>query len=576
MSLTTILNIATSGVLAQQTAIAATSENIANVTTPDFTRRSVNFSADPVTGQFSGVRADIVRDVANQFLQGAAFSSTADADAAQAVSEALTRIVDSLGRTGDNLSFANQVDEALASLARLGANPSSLAAQTEAVAQLDSALEAFARTRSVIDDEQARAQSSLDGDITQANTILQQIFALNGQIAASGASGGGASSDALSTQLTALASLLPVTVTRDDIGRATVTTTGGRQLVDSTGFATLSASSTGIPTDGQVEITISGLSDLPGALPADTAITDEITGGRIGGNLQLLTTALNEITAAIQEAEGQFVTALNTVYTSNTPNPPASALLGTRQLTDADIAGLAGTSSLALIAADGTLSGRIDVDFTTNQLSVDGGAPLDFSPTVAGFVNGLTTALGINGGINGGVNGSASLVDGQLTISTESGGIALGDDEAGLGGVLGLTPLIVADGTGFRVNDAIIENPALLATGRISLDGVAIGAVVTGANDGRGINALFEAGRGQSNPIAEVIGVIGARANAASDNATSTRAFADSVSAQLLAEGGVNLEEELSNLILFQRSFNANARVIAAVDELYQSVLALI
>lgn len=42
---------------------------------------------------------------------------------------------------------------------------------------------------------------------------------------------------------------------------------------------------------------------------------------------------------------------------------------------------------------------------------------------------------------------------------------------------------------------------------------------------------------------------------------------------QLLDESGVNLDEELSNLIVYQTAFSASARVVNAVDELFQELL---
>ncbi|HBS33587.1 MAG TPA: flagellar hook-associated protein FlgK, partial [Parvularcula sp.] len=48
------------------------------------------------------------------------------------------------------------------------------------------------------------------------------------------------------------------------------------------------------------------------------------------------------------------------------------------------------------------------------------------------------------------------------------------------------------------------------------------------------------------------------------------------LSARAAASAGVNLDEELSNLILYQRAYSANARVIAAVDELWRSLLQIV
>ncbi len=42
------------------------------------------------------------------------------------------------------------------------------------------------------------------------------------------------------------------------------------------------------------------------------------------------------------------------------------------------------------------------------------------------------------------------------------------------------------------------------------------------------------------------------------------------------SESGVDLNEELTNMILFQRSFQANARVITAADQMLQSLIGMV
>lgn len=42
------------------------------------------------------------------------------------------------------------------------------------------------------------------------------------------------------------------------------------------------------------------------------------------------------------------------------------------------------------------------------------------------------------------------------------------------------------------------------------------------------------------------------------------------------SESGVDLNEELTNMILFQRSFQANARVISAANEMLQSLIGMV
>ncbi|MBL4803775.1 MAG: flagellar hook-associated protein FlgK [Alphaproteobacteria bacterium] len=57
---------------------------------------------------------------------------------------------------------------------------------------------------------------------------------------------------------------------------------------------------------------------------------------------------------------------------------------------------------------------------------------------------------------------------------------------------------------------------------------------------------------------------------------TDEESLRDALETQLLNESGVNLDEELGNLIVFQTAFSASARVVTAVDELFQELLSVL
>ena len=209
MSLYVALNTAVSGLFANQRAIAATSENIANVNTPNFSRREAHFETDAIPHQFVGVDVDIVRAATDRFLQSAAFGGAADAAASTAIADALSRIEASLGAPGGNISFANRLDEAFAALTQLSANPSSSAAKADALNSLKAAFDAFARTGAAIAAESDAALGRLDLDISRANALLDEIYRLNQVVQDSPGA-----ADLLDQRLSELSSLVSIGVTR--------------------------------------------------------------------------------------------------------------------------------------------------------------------------------------------------------------------------------------------------------------------------------------------------------------------------------------------------------------------------
>lgn len=73
--------------------------------------------------------------------------------------------------------------------------------------------------------------------------------------------------------------------------------------------------------------------------------------------------------------------------------------------------------------------------------------------------------------------------------------------------------------------------------------------------------------------VSEVLGNIGSMANRASGGEETGRALLQEIDARRENISGVNLDEELANLVIFQNSYNAAARVLSSVQELFDNLL---
>src|SRR3546814_20956462 len=59
---------------------------------------------------------------------------------------------------------------------------------------------------------------------------------------------------------------------------------------------------------------------------------------------------------------------------------------------------------------------------------------------------------------------------------------------------------------------------------------------------------------------------------AAADSALNYQTFFfEDLQARFQSEAGVNLDEELANMTIFQNAYNASARLVQAVDEMFRS-----
>ncbi len=127
-----------------------------------------------------------------------------------------------------------------------------------------------------------------------------------------------------------------------------------------------------------------------------------------------------------------------------------------------------------------------------------------------------------------------------------------------------------SDASTFTVNQAVVNNPALVVTGRsgdagdneLALEIAALAESVAGGKD-LSLNEQY------NNLIVDLATQRGSYRTLAESQET----IVESTRNRLEADRGVNLDEELANLVLFQRSFEANARVIRIIDEMLDTVV---
>ena len=154
---------------------------------------------------------------------------------------------------------------------------------------------------------------------------------------------------------------------------------------------------------------------------------------------------------------------------------------------------------------------------------------------------------------------------------------------------LGITQA-AAPATNFSVNPAITAQPGLLAFGQPSIDAsTAAGDAVVSHGDARGILALQNLSSVRQS-FAQV-GALGAQSSTLSDFAgafyqdvatrSQTASAANTAQTDRLTEAqsrqssnsGVNLDEELSNMMMYQQAYSAGARMLDVVQKLYDTLL---
>jgi flagellar hook-associated protein 1 FlgK len=147
-----------------------------------------------------------------------------------------------------------------------------------------------------------------------------------------------------------------------------------------------------------------------------------------------------------------------------------------------------------------------------------------------------------------------------------------------------------AQAQGFAVNSTLARNPQQLAFGQPSIDSTtALGDNIIGSGDSRGLVAMQNLATAQRSFSA--VGNLGAQittlgsyaggfyqdvavqSESATGNAVQQSDRLQEAQSRQSQVSGVNLDEELSNMMIYQQAYSAGARILQVVQQMYDTLL---
>ncbi len=251
-------------------------------------------------------------------------------------------------------------------------------------------------------------------------------------------------------------------------------------------------------------------------------------------------------------------------------------------LAAADAHGFAAGQSVqfAVRAPDGSIAARIDY-------AVGG-------TTIGDLVAGLNAAAGSAGTFSldgqGRVSFAPSASGGALEVVVDS--TRRGATGATLSSLFGLgRSTSLAPAETLAVREPIASRPALLATAQLDLRPTSTaGSIVLASGDNRGVQALIDAQGARAFPAAgfapagaftpreygaNLLAEIGQQSARASSAASDAGALKGEIDRRAAAREGVNLDEELANMMVYQQAYNAGARLITTAQKMMDELLKL-
>lgn len=534
-----ILNTAVSSVNAQQAVLAGIANNIANANTPGYARRSVILQNENTGGNSSGVNigsgvkvADLVRHV-NEFTNKALRESVADKYAATTKDDMLARVESIFDLTGERSTIGSALTDFFSSLNDLSINPSSIELRANVIQRGEDLVSAIQTSYQTLSDLQNEIDTRLNVEVDAINNLTTQIAALN-QAVAQVENGGKVAADERDRRdflLEELSKKISFSTLELPDGSLNVTLPSGLDIVFGSNSRALSVTNSPSFASGTSPALLN--SGVPNyivfdfgttAAPAHVDLTQDIASGSgtIGGLLQargvygpsdtspFQAQGVIPETAARIEAIARFLlTDFNQAYVGADENP-----------------GTAGHQ-----ASTGDLNG--------NTPSVYGFFDFTFSGTKDSDGDGLADDLGTHAG----VTNYASLL--KLT-STDPRDIAIAQDQ---NAAAGATTFAVGDGSNLTALNGLADMQSNFSVGNYSFTGT--------------VNQVYVDG----------VSYIGNEKSRTAVNKT----VADS-NFRLAADrrdevSAVSIDEEFSELIRYQKAYEASARLIRMADELLDQII---
>jgi flagellar hook-associated protein 1 FlgK len=617
MSISQALATSLSGLRATQAGMSLIAANVANAQTPGYVRKSLDLAQTTSGIDGSSVRVAGVNRVLDQYLQSqlrVEVSGGAYADLRANFYEQLQGIY---GDPNSNNSLESVFNTFAGAVQSLVTSPDSTAARSLVLSSAQVLAQTLNSTTANIQGLRENAENGLAEAVNSANDAIQKISDLNTQLA--GKSIANASDAALADQrdsyIDQLSQLMDIRVVENGENQVSIFTNSGVQLVGAgaaklafTPQGSISASTlwNADPTKNTLG-TISLIS--ANGTSIDLIANKSIRSGKIAAYLDMRDNVLVTAQNQIDELAATMAQALSNQTLDGTPvsSPPQNGF-------SVDTSGLLNGNIINLTYTDTTTSTqhrvslvRVDdpsvlpLDDSTTADPNDEVIGIDFSGGLASAVAQLNTQFGgalqfSNSGATLQVldDGAANTTDVDgLSVTRTATALANGSPAIALftDGTLPFSNAVNAVGSqtiGFAgriaVNPGLTGDPSKLTlydTNTAAGDPTRPNFIY---NQLTGQSFAFSADSGLSNAgspftgtvpnfLRQVLAMQGENAANASSLSQGQDVVVNALQQRVNEASGVNIDQEMSNLISLQTAYGANARVMTAVRDMIDTLL---
>ena len=569
MSIRAAQSAALSALQTSQAGISVSSENIANASVEGYTAKSLSLSSSVTTGASTGVTVTSVGSTVDSYLLKSISEAASESGYASVFSDPLNMVASQFGDVGDDGSISTLIADLETSIAALAVSADSQSEKSTTLSEANAIADELNNLSQSVQDQRASADQSIEDTVDQINDLLNEIHAYNNQL--SGTDGTTLTTseleDARAQAINELSELVDISYYTDS-SNTTQIYIGGTLVVGSQ-VQELSYNAVGTVTSDTTfaDITVNG-----------NSITDSISGGSLGGLIELRDETLPDIQEELDNLATTLMDSINAVTNLGTAYPAPSELVGSEEVDLTDAFSGTGTVRLAATDEDGNAVEIIEIDLSTIT-------------TVQDLVDAInsSTYLDASVGSDGTLEIAAS--DDDYGVSIINMDASVGAEDQGFSDYFGLNDMFTGTDAGnISVNSAWLDDTSRLPVGSGSDDAtLAVGDSVISSGSSDVAEALadlfdenisFDAAGNLgstkttlSDYAAEILSDVAQQASSAETEASVATSAYEELVESFSNQYGVNTDEEALTLSNLQSAYEAAAAILEITQSLMDTLL---
>jgi len=619
MSLTQALSSAIAGLKVNQSSLALVAANVANADTPGYVRKTVNQAATAGNGAGIGVNITSIQRELDSYVQRQLRVENSGASYADARAQIFQQLQDVYGQPGSGNTLETVYNNFTNALQALSTSPDDAAARSSVISAAQLLTQQLNQTNSGIQTLRGAAELGISDAVTKANEAMSQIAALNQKIAGSSLQDSAAATleDQRDAYIDQLSQLMDINVVNTGNNQISVFTNSGVQLVG-TKAATLSFDAQGTMTAASTwdadpsKRTVGTLTlTSPNGSTVDLIQAHSVRSGQIAALLQMRDQDLVQAQKQIDAIAAGLASALSDKTTAGTAQSS-----GAQNGFDVDIGGLSAGNKITVNYTDSLTHTAHTISF----IRVDDPSALPLSDNATAAPNDKVFGIDFSGGMGSVVAQINAALGGTGMVASNPSGTTLRVLDDGAGNIVDVNSLsttttatsflggsselpFFTDGTQ-NYTGAInsIGSQSIGFAGRISVNAALIGdpsklvAYQAGTASGDSTRPDFlyqqltaasmtfspDTGIGTDGTpftgsittyLRQVLSQQGEAAASANNLKEGQDVVLNSLQQRFNEGSSVNVDEEMSNLLTLQNSYAANARVLSAVKDMFDTLM---